>query len=59
MDGTTQLTLDQGLRPTISKLAAGRALSIKASMEEGKGLIENAMADLQVFVSKDKAEEAQ
>ena len=56
-DGSDEVDIDASYSPIITKLAAGRALQIKASVEEGAALVKSALEDLQILLKKDISEE--
>ena len=56
-DGSDTVDIDASYSPIITKLAAGRALQIKASVEEGAALVKSALEDLQILLKKDISEE--
>ena len=57
--GANTIDLDPVYEQIIAKLAAGRALSIKASVSEGKVLIDSTLEDLKLVINKDKKEETE
>ena len=56
-DGTDTVNVDVSYKGIISKLAAGNALLLKESIEEGKALIDSALNDLKIITGKDIKEE--
>lgn len=59
LTGATSVNLDACYAPIITKLAGGRAISIKESVEQGKALIQSAMEDLKIYTGKDIKEETE
>ena len=55
--GTDTVDVDISYKGIISKLAAGNALLLKESIEEGKSMIESALNDLKIITGKNTKEE--
>jgi len=58
-DAITSVNIDIAFKPIVAKLAAGRALNLKASVAEGKILIQSALEDMKIITTKDMKEEVE